>query len=138
MLQLAQLNAMSETSRNASRQLAQATLEGQERMIRVNIDAMQEFIKAGGDQIKETCSDMALIDSTQIWPQVVMGNIQRGTALNLSLIEITRRMQQELTYAVEENLRALRDGTLEAVGEYAAVAKSKPADAEERSLKQAA
>ena len=141
MLQLEQLNAMSQTSRNVSRQLAQAALEGQDRMIRVNIDAMQEFIKAGSEQIKETCSDMALIDSSKVWPQIVMDNIQRGTALNLSLIAITRRMQQELTCAVEENLRVLRDGTLEAVEEYAAVAKSKPApvvDAEDRSLKQAA
>lgn len=140
MLQLEQLNALSETSRNASRQLAQTALEGQERMVRVNIDAMQEFIKAGGEQIKETCSDMALIDSAKIWPQVVMGNIQRGTALNLSLIEIARRMQQELTCAVEENLRAMRDGTLEAVEEYAAVAKSKPAPKAEAdlALKQAA
>ena len=112
-------------------------------MIRVNIDAMQEFIKAGGDQIKESCSDMALLDSSKVWPKVVMDNIQRGTALNLSLIEITRRMQQELTCAVEENLRVLRDGTLEAVEEYAAVVKSKPAPVEDaaagdRSLKQAA
>lgn len=141
MLQFEQLNAMSETSRNASRHLAQATLEGQERMIRVNIDAMEEFIKAGGEQIKESCSDMALLDSTKVWPQVVMSNIQRSTALNLSLIEITRRMQLGLTCAVEENLRALRDGTLEAVEVYTAVAKNTMpalAEGEGRSLKQAA
>ncbi|HLO62276.1 MAG TPA: hypothetical protein VK165_04850 [Azonexus sp.] len=140
MLQFEQLSAMSETSRNATRQLAQATLEGQERMLRVNIDAMEEFIKAGGEQLKETCADMTLLDSAKIWPQVVMSNIQRSTALNLSLIEITRRMQLGLTCAVEENLRALRDGTLEAVEVYSAAAKSLPAQAEggSRSLKQAA
>lgn len=142
MLQFEQLKAMSETSRNASRQLTEATLEGQEKMMRVNIDAMQEFIKASGDQIKETCSDIAQADPTKAWPQVVMGNIQRNTALNLSLIEITRRMQQELACVVEENLRALRDGTLDAVQEYASVARSKPAtqpsESVERSLKQAA
>ncbi|HEX6733204.1 MAG TPA: hypothetical protein VF096_00210 [Azonexus sp.] len=128
MLQFEQLNALSESSRNASRQLTQTTLEGQEKLVRVNIDAMQEFIKAGGEQIKESYSDIALIDPTRVWPQVMIGNIQRGTALNLSLIEITRRMQQELTCVVEDNLRALRDGTIEAAAGLGAVGDAKKAD----------
>ena len=79
----------------------------------------------------------------EAWPQVIMGNIQRSTALNLNLIEITRRMQQELACAVEEHLRALRDGTLDAVDQYAAVAKApqntgRKARGNERQMKQAA
>lgn len=142
MLPIEQLKTMSETSRTATIQLAEAALEGQEKIIRVNIDAIQEFIKTGGEQLKESCSDMAQTHPLQAWPQVVMGNIQRSTALNLSLIEITRRMQQELACVVEENLRTLRDGTLDAVEKFASTAKGASTGRQkrenDRQLKQAA
>jgi hypothetical protein len=124
MLPIQQLKMMSETSRNATRQLAEAALEGQEKMVRVNIDAMQEFIRTGGEGLKETCSDMAQIYPVEAWPQVVMDNIQRSTALNLNLIELTKRTQQELAVVIEEHLRALRNGTLDAIDKYAVAART--------------
>lgn len=122
MLPIQQFKLMTETSRNATRQLAEAALEGQEKMVRVNIDAIQELFRTSGDSLKETCAEMAQVYPGDAWPKVVMDNIQRGTALNLSLIELGKRTQQELACVFEEHLRAMRNGTLDAIDKYAVAA----------------
>lgn len=142
MLPIEQLKTMSETSRHATRQLAEVALEGHQKIARVNIDAIHEFIKTGSEQFKESCANLAQVDPAKGWPQVFIGNIQRSTALNLSMIEITRRLQQELACVVEEHLRALRNGTLDAVEKCVTVAKAGQSESRsrsnERQMKQAA
>lgn len=118
MLSIDQLKNMSEASRNSALQMAEAALEGQEKMIRMNINAIQEFIKVGGEQFKEGCSEMTQRYSVEAWPRVIMGNIQRGTVLNLSWLEITNRMQRELSCVLEENIRAFSNGPLEVAEKY--------------------
>lgn len=121
MYPIEQLQSMSETTRKATSRLAEVVLEGQEKMFRVNIDAAQEFLKTGGDQVKKTCSELTQAHPMETWPSLIIGNIQRNTELNLTVIEITKQMQRELACVVEENLRALRDGTLDAVDKYSVV-----------------
>lgn len=121
MYPIEQLKSMSETTRKTTSRLAEVVLEGQEKMFRVNVDAAQEFLKTGGDQVKKSCSELAQVHPMEAWPGLIVENIQRNTDLNLTVIEITKHMQRELACVVEENLRALRDGTLEAVDKYAGV-----------------
>lgn len=114
---------LSATSRNTTQNLARLALEGQEKMIRLNIDNTKEFIQTSGEQLRKSFSEMNQIHSVEAWPKVIMNNIQRGTDFNLNLLELTKRMQTELACVVEENLRTLRNGAMEAVGDYAKIIK---------------
>ncbi|MGE5469674.1 MAG: hypothetical protein ACM3X0_02625 [Bacteroidota bacterium] len=124
MLQIEQLKSISETGRNATRRLTEVGLDGQEKMVRVNLDAIQEFINTSNEGLKDSYSDLAHGHPVEAWPKVIMGSIQRSTALNLNLIDISRRLQQEMASTVDEHLRALRDGTIDAIEQCVAVARN--------------
>lgn len=115
---------ISDTGRDAVRHFVSTSMESQEKIIRLNIDAIQDFVRVGSEQLKSGYSEISLADPINSWPQVMVGNIQRSTALNLGLIEISKRIQQELACVVEEHLRALRDGTLDAMDSCTGAAKA--------------
>lgn len=132
MLPIDQFNAMTENQRDAVRQWAQAALEGQEKLALAQIDTLQELIKLGGETFKESCADVSSARPTEMLPRLMMSQMQRGTALNLGLIGMGRRVQQEMACIVEENLRALRAGTQEVVERYAEAARDLQAEPQQR------
>ena len=115
MLSIDKLTTVSEANRISARQLVDATLESHEKLMRVNLDATQDLLKTGGEQLKEAYGEMARFRPEDAWPTMMINLLRRGTAHHLSLIEVTKRMQRDFACAVEENLRVFRDGSLDVV-----------------------
>ena len=109
------INNIAQYGQNATRHVAEAVLDGQEKLVRSNLDALEEMMRQGTQQFRDACAGLKQTNLMENWPQAVMDNIQRGTAINLGYVEIARNLQQDMACAVEESLRALRDGSIEAV-----------------------
>lgn len=114
------MNNLAQHGQNATRQVAEAVLDGQEKLIRSHLDALEDLIQQGAQQLRDTYAGMKQPQAFNFanWPQAMMDNIQRSTAANLGYVEIARNLQQDLATAMEESLRALRDGGMEVVDQW--------------------
>lgn len=103
MLPIDQLKTLSETSRDGVCQIARMALEGQEKMIGLNFDAAQEFIKKSSMQIEQAWTEMAHMDPGQALPYLFMSNLKCGTAVNLLFFGLAVRLQKELGSIAQED-----------------------------------
>lgn len=111
-----QLTTLTETYRDLTRQSAELFIEGAGRIASLNLDAIEEVVNTSGEQFKQTCfQTIRTLPSEGFSPQLINDNLQRGADLNLALIEIANRFQQEFAEAVESQIRALSERTLDAV-----------------------
>lgn len=117
MLPTEKLNALTEPTRDAARQLAETALEGSERFFTLSIDAAQDAFDAGSAQIRDAWSDLAQVDP-MAWPTLVAGSLWRGNALNRSWADIGNRLQRDLAGAVGAQMQAFQESAADALGAY--------------------
>lgn len=112
------LNNLAQHGQTASRHVAEAMLDGQEKLVRSNLDAMEECLRQSAQQLRDSWTGLKQPGSFENWPQAMMDGIQRATAFNLGYVEIARNLQQDLALALEDGLRAVRDGGMEVVDQW--------------------
>lgn len=122
------MNNFAQHGQNATRHVAEAVLDGQEKLLRSQLDAFEEFLRQSAQQVRDGLAGMKQPTVPENWPQAVMDSIQRGTAFNLGYVEIARNLQQDMALALEEGLRAMRDGSMEVVDQWSDAATLFPAE----------
>ena len=123
MLPLDQLKTLSETGRDGVCQITRVALEGQEKMIGLNIDAAQEFIRKSSAQFEQTWFEMAHIDPGQALPYLLMSNIKCGTAISQLFLGLAMQLQKDLATIAQERQHALNATMVDEVNKYASVSK---------------
>lgn len=118
MLPIDQLKTLSETSCDGICRIIRQALAGQEKMMGMNIDAVQEFIRKSGEQLERTCREMGQVDPVKGWPQLLTSNFKSGAAINLLLLRIAGQLRKNLTTAAQEQLQAMQNEMLAEVNKY--------------------
>ena len=123
MLPMDELKTLSETSRDGVCQITRLALEGQEKMIGLNIDAAQEFIEKSSMQREQSWTEMAQVDPASVIPNLFTSTIKCGTAINTLFLGLATRLQKDLTAVVQERQHVLNATMLEEMGKYTSVIK---------------
>ncbi|MGE5469660.1 MAG: hypothetical protein ACM3X0_02555 [Bacteroidota bacterium] len=118
MLPIDDMKSLSETGHDGAGHLARLALAGQEKMIGLNIDALQELIKKSGSQLEQTLAEVAEMDLLRAWPYLLNRNWTMSTSLNLSAFGIATRLQKDLAATAQFQMHAAQSGILEEFDQY--------------------
>lgn len=114
------LKTVSEACRDGISQLTRLTLEGQQKMLGLNIDAMQEFIQQSGQQLEQNWSDLGHIDPMTAWPAFVARNVKCGMAINMLFCNLGARLYKDMGTTSRTQMQALNSELKHEVGRYTA------------------
>lgn len=118
MLPIDQFKSLSEASRDGVCQFARLALEGQEKMLGLNIDAMQDFVEQSGSQVEQSWNDIAHLDPVSAWPALAARNLKCGMAINLLFLNTATRLCKDMAATTQMQFQAMNNEMMEEVGKY--------------------
>ena len=119
MLPLDNFKSISEAGCDGVCQMTRLALSGQEKMIGLSIDALQEFVQISGKRVEQTWTALAHMEPLDSsWPDQVSKTLTVGGDIYLLAYRIGNGLSRDLTASAHEHLLAMQSETLNELGKY--------------------
>lgn len=110
-----QFSVLYQTNRDAAQRCLALALDGTEKLVSLHLDAAQELLAEGSDQLKEMWSSFDSSQPAAAWPSIMERNVQRGMAMTRTYLETVTRLQTEFAHIVEWQAPAIGKTVVDAL-----------------------